>query len=134
VDVPIDTCPPDVVRTPAMAPLVSSQRPHDVHGDAPDAVDASTLTILALSRQKSARSELTVASSLRRARAHSSLRLSPPNFTQSSAVSRSSLSTLYLAVLPPTRVAVTFFSGELNAEPCKAARRLWLDPRGCLGS
>jgi len=29
---------------------------------------------------------------------------------------------------------VTFFSGELNAEPCEAARRLWLDPRGCLGS
>jgi len=93
VDVSIDTCPPDVVRTPAMALLVSSQRAHGVHGDAPDAVDASTLAILALSRQKSARSELTVASSLRRAGARSSLRLSPPNFTQRSAVSRSSLST-----------------------------------------
>ena len=94
MDVPIDTCPPDVARTPAMALLVSFQHADDVHGDAPDAVDASTLAILALSRQKSACSELTVASSLRRARARSLLRHCPPNFTQSSAVSRSSLSTL----------------------------------------
>jgi len=50
VDVPIDTCPPDVARTPAMAPLVSSQRAHDVHGDAPDAVEASTLAFHAPTR------------------------------------------------------------------------------------
>jgi len=43
---------------------------------------------------KERRSELTVASSLRRARVRSSLRLSPPNSTHSSAVSRSSLPTL----------------------------------------
>jgi len=97
VDVPIDTCPPDVARTPAMAPLVSSQRAHVVHGDAPDAVDASTLAIHALTRQERGRIELTVASSLRRARARFLLRHCPPNSTQSSAVSRSSFPTLYLA-------------------------------------
>jgi len=37
-------------------------------------------------------------------------------------------------LLPPNRVTVTFFSSELNAEPCEAARLLWLGPRGCLGS
>ena len=37
-------------------------------------------------------------------------------------------------LLPPNRVAVTIFSGEPNAEPCEASRRLCLGPRGCLGS
>ena len=49
----------------SLAPLVSSQRAHDLHGDTPDAVDASILPSLSLSRQKSGRSELTVANSLR---------------------------------------------------------------------
>ena len=81
-------------RTPFLAPLVSSLRVHDLHGVAPDAVDASTLAFHASTRQKSVRSELTVASSLRRARARSSLRPSLTNFTQSSAVNRSPFSTL----------------------------------------
>jgi len=33
----------------------------------------------------------------------------------------------------PNRVAVTFFSGELNAELLGASRLLWLGPRGSLG-
>jgi len=35
--------------------------------------------------------------------------------------------------LPPNRVAVTFFSGELNAELLGASHLLWLGPRGSLG-
>ena len=77
MDVPIDTCPPDGARTPAMAPLVSSQRAHDLHGDAPDAVDASTLSFHSLSRQNRARSELTVASSCALLAASQSTKLRP---------------------------------------------------------
>ena len=36
--------------------------------------------------------------------------------------------------LPPNRVAVTVFSGELNAELLGASRLLWLGSRGSLGS
>ena len=35
--------------------------------------------------------------------------------------------------LSPNRVAVTFFSGELNVEPLGASRPLWLGSRGSLG-
>jgi len=81
-------------RTPHLAPLVSFQRAHVLHGDAPSRVDASISSLPRLSRQKRARSELTAASSLRRARVRSSLHRSPPNSTHSSVVSRSPLSTL----------------------------------------
>ena len=50
-------------RTLLLAPLVSSQRVHVLHGDVPSEVDASTSLCLVLSRQKRARSELTPASS-----------------------------------------------------------------------
>ena len=52
-------------RTLFLALLVSSQHVPYLHGDAPNAVDASILSSLSHSRQKSGRSELTVASSLR---------------------------------------------------------------------
>jgi len=87
-------------RTSSLAPLVSSQRVHDLHGDTPDAVDASILSSLSLSRHKSGRSELTVASSLRRAHTCSSLRRCPPKLVHSSAVTRSPSSTRKLAVKP----------------------------------
>jgi len=35
--------------------------------------------------------------------------------------------------LPPNRVAVIFFSGDLNVELLGASRLLWLGPRGSLG-
>jgi len=89
-----------VIRTPLLAPLVSSQRAHDLHGDALDAVDASTLSFHSLSRQNRGRSELAVASSLRRARVRSLLCHCSPNFTQSFAVNRSPFSTHHLAAEP----------------------------------
>jgi len=55
---------------------------------------------LALSRQKLVRSELTVTSSLRRARVRSSLRRTPPNSAYSFAVTRSPFSTRHLEVKP----------------------------------
>jgi len=70
-------------------PAHQLQMPHDLHGDTPGEVDASITFCLALSRQKRGRSELTVASSLRRARTRSSLRCCPPKFTHSSAVTDS---------------------------------------------
>jgi len=87
-------------RTSFLAPLVSSQRAHDLHGDAPDAVDVSTISSLSLSRQKSGRSELTVASSLRRAQTRSSLHFCSPKLAHSSTVTRSPSSTRKLAVKP----------------------------------
>ena len=85
-------------RTSSMAPLVSSQRAHDLHDDTPDAVDASILSSLSLSHQKSGRSELTVMSSLRRAQMRSSLCCCPPKLAHSSSVTRSPFSTRKLAV------------------------------------
>ena len=79
--------------TSLLALLVSSQCTHDLHRDAPDAVDASTLSFLSLSRQKSGRSELTVASSLWRAQSLSSLRCYSPKLADSSAVNLSPPST-----------------------------------------
>jgi len=120
-------------RMSSLALLVSSRCMHDLHGDAPDAVDASISSSLSLSRQKRGRSEVTVASSLLRAQTCSSLHCCPPKLAHSSAVTRSPSSTRKLAVkplmsrhfqLPPNRVAVTFFSGELNAELLGASRLL----------
>ena len=87
-------------RTSSMAPLVSSQRAHDLHGDTPDAVDASILSSLSLSRQNSGHSKLTVARSLQRAQTRSSLRCSPLELTYSFAVTCSPSSTRRLAVKP----------------------------------
>jgi len=77
---------------------------------APDARMTSTATppcewtrpfpLSRLSRQKLCRSGVAVASSLRRARAHSSLHHHPPKLAQCSAVTCSPTSTLKLAVKP----------------------------------
>jgi len=87
-------------RTSSLAPLDSSRRTHDLHGDAPGAVDASISSSLSLSRQKRGRSEVTVASSLWRAQARSSLHCCPPKLAHSSAVTRSPSSNRKLAVKP----------------------------------
>ena len=87
-------------RTSSLAPLVSSGRPHDLHGDTPGEVDASTSSFLALSRQKRGRSGVAVASLLWRARARSSLHRCPPKLAHSSGVTRSPTSTRKFAVKP----------------------------------
>ena len=87
-------------RTSPLAPLVSSRHTHDLHGNAPGEVDASISFSLSLSRQKRGRSELTVASSLRRAQTRASLRCYPPKLAHSSAVTRSPSSDHKLAVKP----------------------------------
>jgi len=87
-------------RTSSLALLVSSKHTHDLHGDALDGVDASILSSLSFSRQKSGRSELTVASSLRRVQTRSSLRCCSPKRAHSSAVTRSPSSNRKLTVKP----------------------------------
>ena len=87
-------------RTPSLAPLVSLGRVHDLHGDAYERVDASISSLSPFSLRKLDRSGVAVASSLRRARACSTLHRRPPKLAHSSAVTCSPSSTLKLAVKP----------------------------------
>ena len=88
------------VRTPSLAPLISTGGTHDLHGDTLERLDASIPSLSPLSRRKLGRNRVAVASSLRRARACSTLHHHPPKIAQSSTVSCSPTSTLKLAVKP----------------------------------
>jgi len=104
------------IRTPSLAPLISTGGVHDLHGDTLECLDASIPSLSPLSCWKLGRSGVAIASSLRRARAHSTMHRHPLKLAHSSTVSCSPTSTLKLAVKPSGEPTFPIFpkSGRRN--------------------
>ena len=80
-------------RTLLLAPLVSVEGVHDLHGVVLDLLDALILSLSPFSQRNATAAESPLSGSLLRARARTTLHRHPPKFTSSSAVPCSSIST-----------------------------------------